>query len=356
MARRLGAIFYCGLAVLFASPVMAQSSSQVESANQGTVGIISGGVDGTYIRIASDLASVLDSGDDLRVLAIRGKGSVQNITDILYLRGIDLGIVQSDVLEFSRRSELHHPKITDLIQYVTKLYNEEIHVLGSETIQSVADLAGKRVNFGIAGSGTEMTASIIFDTLGIDVDRTSFDQAVAVEKLRAGEIDALVYVAGKPTRVFSEVGPDDPVHFVPIGFEAALLDTYLPSLLTHDDYPDLVEPDEEVSTLAVGAVMAVYNWDADNYRYRKVSRFIDSFFSNFSEFQAAPRHPKWREVTLSAEVPGWTRFEPAQRWLDESAFSAYLEEQKSIDIATVSGEDKAALFEEFLLWRTANAP
>ena len=184
---------------------MAQGLDPVEEANKGTVGVISGGVDGTYIRIASDLASVLDDGNDMRVLAIRGRGSVQNISDILYLRGIDIGIVQSDVLEFSKREGLHHPRITDLIQYIAKLYNEEIHVLGRDNIGSLNDLRGKRVNFDIAGSGTEMTASLIFEALGIEVEKTSFDQALALEKLRTGEIDGLVYVAGKPTRAFSEI-------------------------------------------------------------------------------------------------------------------------------------------------------
>ena len=63
-----------------------------ERINRGTVGIISGGVAGTYVRVASDLANVLDKGDDLRVLAVLGKGSVQNIDDLLYLRGIDIAI------------------------------------------------------------------------------------------------------------------------------------------------------------------------------------------------------------------------------------------------------------------------
>jgi TRAP-type uncharacterized transport system substrate-binding protein len=78
---------------------LAQSLSGLAArANAGTVGIISGGADGTYVRIAADLAAVLDDGDSLRVLPILGKGSLQNLSDILVLRGVDVGIVQSDVL------------------------------------------------------------------------------------------------------------------------------------------------------------------------------------------------------------------------------------------------------------------
>ncbi len=359
MARYMRGLLYGLAIVLLAQPALTQEAANpVEEANKGTVGIISGGVDGTYIRVASDLAKVLDDGDDLRILAIRGKGSVQNISDILYLRGVDIGIVQSDVLEFSQRDGLHHPRITDLISYVTKLYNEEVHVLGRRDIANLADLEGRRVNVGIEGSGTEMTASIIFDKLGISVEETSFDLALAIEKLKAGKIDGLVYVTGKPTRAFAELAPDDPVHFVPIEFNPDLIETYLPSRLTSADYPDLIPAGEEVDTLAVGAVMAVYNWNEESYRYRKVSRFINAFFDRFSEFQEAPRHPKWQEVSLSAEVPGWNRFAPAQEWLagkeEERAFEAFLVEQKSTDIGSLSEEARAKLLEEFQLTRASN--
>lgn len=64
----------------------------------GTVGIVTGDIDGTGIRIASDLARVLDSGAELRIIPIAGKGSIQNINDLLTLRAVDIAIVQSDVL------------------------------------------------------------------------------------------------------------------------------------------------------------------------------------------------------------------------------------------------------------------
>lgn len=282
--------------------------------NRGTVSIISGGVTGTYIRVASDLGNVLDDGDNLRVLTVAGKGSVQNINDILYLKGIDIGIVQSDVLEFVKRQRIH-PTIEKRLRYITKLYNEEFHLLGGQGVNSVADLAGRKVNVGVKGSGTAMTASVVFELLGIDVELVNFDQALAVEKVKSGEIAGLVYVAGKPTRLFEDMQREGGLHFVPVEFTPALLKTYLPSRLTSEDYPGLVPAGKEVKTLAVGAVMAVYNWAPDTTRYEKVERFIDAFFSRFDQFQQPPRHSKWKEVSLSATVPGWERFEPARIWL-----------------------------------------
>jgi hypothetical protein len=151
--------------------------------------------------------------------------------------------------------------------------------------------------------------------LGIAVERTSLDQALALEKLKTGEIPAIAYVAGKPTRLFRDLTENDGLHFLPVEASAELLETYLPSSLAHDDYAGLIPDGGSVGTVAVGAVMAVYNWPADNDRYRKVAHFAQSFFDRFEEFQRPPRHAKWREVNLAAQVPGWTRFSAADIWL-----------------------------------------
>lgn len=337
-----------------------------ERVNQGTVSIISGGVGGTYIRIASDLAAVLDQGDELRILPIIGKGSIQNITDILYLRGIDIGIVQSDVLSFIKSQNIH-PSITKRIRYITKLYNEEFHLLAGKSVESIEDLAGKKVNFGIAGSGTYMTASTVFQTLNVDVEPVSFDQALALEKLKSGEIAAMVYVAGKPAELFRGIEPTDGIHLVPVPATAELLEIYLPSSFGHADYPLLIQEGEDIQTLAVGAVMAVYNWDPSNERYKKVEKFVNMFFDKFDDFLKPPRHPKWQEVNLAAIVPGWTRFEPAEKWLSNrevsqgpgfdmenrqmfEAFLKFMKEQDKLGEVT-SDEERARLYNQFLQWQ-----
>ncbi|MDI3307910.1 MAG: TAXI family TRAP transporter solute-binding subunit [Acetobacteraceae bacterium] len=287
-------------------------SSLVARTNAGTVGVISGGIDGTYIRIAADLAAVLADGDTLRVLPILGKGSLQNIQDILALRGVDIGIVQSDVLAYARQQRLL-PGLDSLIQYIAKLYDEEVHILAHRNIERMEDLAGKPVNFDVRGSGTAMTASLVFDRLGVQVRPTHDTQDLALEKLKRGEIAALVYVAGKPARLFTGLPQGTGLHFMPVPMNDALLETYLPSRFIHADYPALVPEDAPVDTIAVGAVMAVYAWQPGTERYRKVARFVDALFDKFSAFQQPPRHPKWREVNLASQVPGWTRFAEAQQ-------------------------------------------
>jgi TRAP transporter TAXI family solute receptor len=303
------------LAALAAGPAAAQTSwverlsALTAQANQGTVGIMAGGVDGTYIRIAADLMNVLDEGDRMRVIAMLGRGSVQNLRDIVLLRGIDIGIVQSDVLAFARREQLL-PGIDRLVQYITKLYDEEIHLLAREDVRSVRDLAGRIVNVDVRGSGTAMTSSLVLEALGVNAQIAHDPQDVALTRLRNGEIGAAVYVAGKPARLYAGIAPGSGLHFVPIPATPALLETYLPSTLSSADYPNLIPAGTEVETIAVGAVMAVYAWQPGTERYRKVARFVHAFTRRFDEFLRPPRHPKWREVNLAAQVPGWTRFDP----------------------------------------------
>jgi TRAP transporter TAXI family solute receptor len=277
-------------------------------ANAGTVGIISGGVDGTYVRFAADLAAVLDDGDNLRVVPVIGKGSVQNMLDIVLLRGIDIGIVQSDVLAFARRERLL-PGVTSLIQYITKLYDEEIHILARDGVGSVGELAGRTVNVDGRGSGTAMTASLVFEALGLQVTTANDPQDVALAKLRRGEIDAMVFVAGKPARLFASIEPGSGLRFLPIPATPALLETYLPTVISAAEYPSLIPAGGTVETIAVGAVMAVYAWAPGTERHRKVARFVNALNAKFDAFLRPPRHPKWREVNLAAQVPGWTRFD-----------------------------------------------
>ncbi len=333
------------------------------AANAGTVGVISGGVDGTYVRIAADLASVLDDGNRLRVLPVIGKGSVQNVADILYLHGIDIGIVQSDALAYIERHNLY-PGVQQRVDYIAKLYEEEVHVLARKDITRLADLAHQKVNVDVRGSGTAMTASVLFDSLGVPVQATNDDQDAALEKLRRGDIAAIVYVVGKPARLFTPLPADSGLHFLAIPLKDALLETYLPAQLRHADYPTLVPEGKPVDTVAVGAVMAVYNWQPNTDRYAKVARFVDAFFSKFSLFLQPPRHPKWKEVNLAAQVPGWTRFQPAQDWLQRNAVAGTTGGAMQADFtiflagmggpaASLTDTQKSVLFRQFLQWESS---
>jgi TRAP transporter TAXI family solute receptor len=313
---RRAALLTGALTLLGAPAALAQASrpargvaDAARAANAGTIGVISGGVDGTYIRIAADLAAVLDDGDALRVLPVLGKGSLQNLSDLLYLRGVDIAIVQSDVMAVATRDRLF-PGVGQMVQYIAKLYDEEVHILARRDIARVEDLAGKPVNVDLRGSGTAMTASVLFSALGVEVQAVHAPQDVALERLRRGEVAALVYVAGKPARLFSGLRAEEGLHLLPVPPRPQLLQTYLPAPIEQADYPNLVPEGSPVQTVAVGAVLAVYAWAPGTERHAKLARFLARFNQKFPELLQPPRHPKWREVNLTAQVPGWTRFNP----------------------------------------------
>lgn len=337
----------------------------VERFNSGTIGIVSGGIDGTYVRIASDLATVLDNGEELRILPVIGKGSVQNIADILYLKGVDVGIVQSDVLSYLRRKDAHRD-IHQRIQYIAKLYNEEFHLVAASAIKSIEDLAGKKVNVGIEGSGSEITATTVFAALSIKVDAVHHDQALALQKIKQGEIAATVFVTGKPARAMADLKAGDGLQLLPVPFTEPLQDIYLPAVLTAEDYPRLVR-EGAVGTIAVGAVMAVLAARPESENYKRLTRFTSAFFGSMQAFQAPPRHPKWREVSLAAEVPGWIRFAPAAAWLAvhnvvdgspaglKASFSSFLDDRPPrVGGPPLSKIQQEALFQAFQRWQQHN--
>jgi TRAP-type uncharacterized transport system substrate-binding protein len=290
-----------------------------EQPNENTIGLISGSPnsDDTYLQMAYDLADVLNDGENLRVLPIAGVGGTRNIRDVRYLRGVDVGLTQTNVLNSFRRSNERLGQSDDKLVYIAKLFNEEVHLVAGPNITSISQLKGLKVNVDADGSGTSYSMRDLFKVLEIDVEEVGMSQLEAIEKVRSGEIAATALIAGKPVRSMSRLSRKDGLHLVPLPYPTKLIGDYLPTTLTHDDYPDLVAPGETVDTVAVGAVMITYNWPKTNPdRYRRIQKFVETFFPKIAELQKPPHHPKWREVNLAAMLPGWQRFEAAQAWLD----------------------------------------
>ena len=284
--------------------------------NANTVTVMSGTIGGTYVQFGADLASVLDDGNKLRVLSIVGRGSVQSIADVLFLQGVDLGIVRSDTLDYLEKKGFAKD-IKKQFTYVTKLFNEEMHVIAPKSIRSLKDLEGKKVSVDLPNGGTFVTATIVFERLGIKPNLVYVEQRIALERMRAGAIDAVIVTGGKPYRSVSQF-KDDRFHLVPVEYDKSLQGDYLPATLTAKDYPNLIsEQEQQVDTIAVPAVLAAYNWPANTDRYRKLAQFVDAFFTKFPTFQNPPFHPKWKEVSLSAPLPGWQRLPSAKQWLDQ---------------------------------------
>jgi TRAP-type uncharacterized transport system substrate-binding protein len=279
---------------------------QRELVNQGVLGVLGDGARGTDFAMIADLAIVLDRGYDRRILPMAGFGSVRAIEDLLLLRGIDIALVQTDVLDFYKRAELF-PGIGDKIRYLSKLYSKELHLLASKDITSIGNLEGRRVNFGPPSSGSFLTASLVFEALGLSVVVGDDDYHVALEKLRQGEIDAWVRVDAKPMLHLEEATELDGIHLLSVPV-AAIGGGYLPAKLSSEDYPGLIAEGSTIETLSVPTVMAVYAWSARHEKSEQLNSFYDDFEESLSRLQRPPFHPKWREVDLTSGIDGWKRF------------------------------------------------
>ena len=165
-----------GLKAIFTYGNATQSTKERLNANTTTV--ITGTIGGTYVQIGADLASVLDDGEKLRVLPIVGRGSVQSIADILYLKGVDIGIIRSDTLDYLEKKG-YASNIKNQLTYITKLYNEEMHVVAPKTIQKLSDLEGKTVAVDLPNGGTFITAITVFERLGIKAKFVYIEQRLA---------------------------------------------------------------------------------------------------------------------------------------------------------------------------------
>jgi TRAP-type uncharacterized transport system substrate-binding protein len=334
--------------------------------NAWTVGIAGGLIDGTYMRFADELAKVLDDGDNLRVLPIVSYGAASNLEDLLYLRGVDIAVTQSDVFEYFR-TERKTPNLQNRVHYILRLPISELHILAKTNIRSIEDLQGKKVNFGPPGTGSSLTGTIVFQRLGVKVEQVLVDQSRALHMLRTGELDALVRVVNKPVEFFTRIPPDSGLHLVSIPFTRTFADYYTLGEFTSKDYPNLIPEGQRVDTIAVPAVLAVFNWPKGSDRYRRVERFVEQLFLKWDRFQQPPRHPKWRDVNLAATVPGWTRFVVAEQMLQRRGLMARDQEQLSRDFqaflsqtgnnaASLTQADREALFRQFLQWREQQRP
>jgi len=327
--------------------------------NAFTVGVASGQLEGLYPRFAAEIARVLDDGDNLRVLPYLAYGAASNVEDLLYLRGVDVAFTQSDVLEYFK-TQLKTTNLQNRISYLMKLYTTEVHILAGPDIKTMEDLRGKKVSFGPPGNSAALTGPIIFQRLNIPIQQLLVDHTAGLEQLKKGEISAVVRVVGKPVDYFSKIPPNSGLHFIPVRGNNVFDDLYSYGELTGDDYPTLVAKGETVDTVAVPTVLAVFNWPKNSDRYLRLQKFTNALFTKFDKFQQPPFHPKWREVNLAAEVPGWTRSPLAEAALKSLTPAAQVgAEQKNFDAfmaqqggRPMSQAEREKLFHDFMSWRS----
>lgn len=321
-------------------------ASDVFRHNAHVVTLLSGDYGSTDARLAADLANTLDndSGDAaIRVVPYMGRGGIHNLKDLLFLKGVDMAIVSQGQLGFIEQEDPElYKNIRENIQYLSKIYNAELQILANKKISNIMELSGKRVVFGKKLGPTDMDARYLFSQLGVTVDVINTDFMAGIDLLENNEVDAIVSLGGAPVEGFKTIKNPSDFHFLPITPQAIglklyykITDEYLPIKITSEQYPNLIKRNKPISTISSSVVLAIYKWKRSHKRYKKLSRFVEAFFSNLYSLDKRSRHPKWQEINIDAKVAGWSRFEAANEWLSNR--------RKEIGQEVSAGEMKIAM-------------
>jgi TRAP transporter TAXI family solute receptor len=367
----LSAIFCLGIALpLLPAPAQAQKAAvryeeKKRQTNDIAVSIVVSGLTCTCARFAEDIRNVVNDlrPDGIRVLPVLGVGGLQNLNDVLFLKGIDMGVVDEDnLLLLKKRDPQLYANIEQSVQYITKLYNSEFHVLARNDIKTYDDLRGKKVSFNLKDSQTEVSADIIFGMLKVDVQRVNYDNDEALKKLKEGQIDAMIILSGAPQAAVLKVKKEDGVHLLSLDERSLpnhdlhpVFAKYLQVELTHEEYPALIPEGTTVSTVGNRSLLVTYAWPENSPRYYRIAKFVQTFFNKIDQFHDGSRHPKWEEISLTAEMPGWTRFKPAADWLAEHqsvalkpAFDQFVQNYTTASGQKgISDKDREQLFVKF---------
>ena len=328
--------------------------------NESTVLVATSHPSATYFGMASDMSAVLPGGDGMRILPVASSGGALTLRDLLFLRGIDMAIVPSNVLANAKVTDALGGGMAQRLAYITRLYGEEVHLLVARSVGSIEDLRGKQVAVPAEDGTALFTAEDLFARLRFSVELVKANPTDAIDKVRAGSLAAALLVGGKPLPQLARLARDGSVRLLDLSFARSLDEAYSPAVFVADDYPALIPPGRIVETLAVSPVLLTSSGKGSEEQARRVAKVIPVLFAGLSGLALADRHPKWRDVNLAATLPGWPRVAAAEEWLAKAReqqagslqkrFEDFLRATRTPGSPDLSAAEQKKLFEEFVGW------
>ena len=300
-------------ATVFAdSEIKIPTRQEARLVNDDTIGVVFTHEE-LFHQLVHNMESALEQESDLRIVPIMGKNHVQSIYDLLYLKGVDLALVRADAIEYVR-TEGNYPTIKRLIKNIAKVSEEKIVIIARKDYDTVDDLQGQVVSFGVQGSGEHVTSTIAFRALGIEPEYLEVDNRTAIEKMKTGELAAMVYLLREPDAV--QTGEDleaanavknmqlgEDLHLLELPESDAMSIIYTPSTLTQDDLPGLINEGDSISTYSVNAILAAYGWAPGHPRYKQSVRFVTAFVDGLEDLTSGVYQPTWKRVELGQPTP-----------------------------------------------------
>jgi TRAP transporter TAXI family solute receptor len=300
-------VFLCAISVV----IQARVSCAIE------MGILTGDEKGTYYQFGLNLQELM-ARHGIKLKVYPSNGSIENIYAVYKKPAAQLGMVQSDVLAFvsTVKSNETLKMVAKKIKMVFPLYNEELHIVARKGITDFNDLSDRRVAVGEDGSGTYLTAKLLFGVSGIKPKvMVNIGADEALMQLKQAKIDAMFYVAGAPVKLFAEnIKQEDNLELLPV-MNNQILDFYPGTQIPAGTY---AWQDKPVNTVAVKAVLISYDFEFKSGNCENVGRFARVLSDNLDQLIQSG-HPKWKEVDLRYNLKGWNQCDCVKRHLGTPA-------------------------------------
>lgn len=268
---------------LFLSLFVINCNSKIEFVFAG------GFKDGTYFKIGESLNVI----KDFTVKEISTDGSLDNLYT-LEDKKADFSISQIDVIQ---NLAIGDRDLSKKIKVLFPIYSEEVHIIASRKINSIADLKGKKISIGDSESGTKFTSLILLDQFGINPDDSTLEEIDSIKSLNMlldGSLDAMVLVAGVPVKILADLPEEtnQKIHILEFSKDAFSAVrgtnlTYQRSEIPASAYSWEIKP---ISTIVVQSVIICRS----DLEEKVVKQFVESIWKNKSIL--ATKHEKWNSL------------------------------------------------------------
>jgi uncharacterized protein len=301
------------LQVMAAAIGLAALSTRVEAQGAGTVTILTDGIvepNGRATLTVNELAERLARTGKMRALPVAGQGAVANVRDLLSLRGIDLAILNSDILAYLDQSR-QYPDARRRIRHVTHLFDQQVYLLARKEFRAVGDLRARKLAVLSEGGGSHITAMTLFGLQKIDVALEALGPEAVLNDAGLSKFDGALLLSGELARLRPSSQMRQEFHLLPIPLTPMLEKTYRPTVIEGQEILGVAEA-TKVETVAVSTLLAVFDWSPSSNRYSNVRDFISAFFSALRDLRQQGSGSIWRQVDINAQIPGWTKYAPAE--------------------------------------------
>lgn len=304
------------------------NSGVIKAESNDSLRFVTGGESGTYYAFGSVIAQHATNNIGINVTGIVGNGSKANV-EALQAFDAELAFCQSDVMAYAYTGTNLFEEPIDCFNTVAALYTEQVQIVTlNKDIKTVADLEGKKVSVGAAGSGVYFNAVDILSAYGIGdrdaegkftkIDATYQSFGDSADALKDGKIDAAFIVAGAPTTAVTDLSTTKDVYLVSLDKE------HIASLIEKSPYytecviaKDVYNTEEDIETVGVGAVILVREDVSDDAVYK----LTKDIFDNYEDL--VDSHAKYGELSFeyATSITSVPYHAGAAKYFEEKGFT-----------------------------------